>query len=174
MLPDPFGISTIQIYSEYWTIVEQNTLLIPLKGAVLGNRLLWSGVGVIAFIITWFGFSFNVVRDSIFKKRTNNIVVSRKVINIDIPKTTLQFGFIDDIKQLFKLSLFYCKSLFKEIPFIAITLVGLLLLIINAQNIDSMMGVHVYPTIYRILRTISISIRWFRRVMWLKRINGMM
>ncbi len=161
MLTDPFGISTLQIYSEYWTIVEQNTLLIPLKGAVLGNRILWTAVGILAFVITYFGFSFNVVRNSIFKKKIKKIEVSKDTKNIDIPKINLQFGIFDDIKQLLKLSFFYCKSLFKEIPFIAITLFGLLLLVLNSQNIDSMMGVHAYPTTYRILQTISNSFELF-------------
>ena len=161
MLADPFGINTIQIFSEYWTIAEQNTLLVPLQGAVLGNRLLWIGVGIIAFIITYFGFSFNVVRKSIFKKKHNNNNINNSNIKIDIPKINIQFGILTDIKQLFKLGFFYCKSLFKEIPFLAITFFGLMLLVINSQNLDNMMGVHAYPTTYRILSVISNSFEIF-------------
>jgi len=73
MLADPFGINTVQLYTEYWTISEQNSLLIPLKGVVLGNRLLWTGVGIIMMVITYFGFKFTSERISLFKKRLQNL-----------------------------------------------------------------------------------------------------
>ena len=161
MLLDPFSINTCTIYSEYWSIAEQNTLIMPLKGAVLGNRLLWAGLGIIALLITYFGFSFNVIRNSLFKKKTKNNTYNKKIITVNIPKINLKFGFCTDVRQIIRMSVFYCKSLFKEIPFIAITIFGLLLFVLNAGNISSMMQVHVYPTTYRIINVISQSFKIF-------------
>lgn len=46
---DPFGASTISQITRYWTPEENNTRLPELAGTLLGNRLIWTSVGV-AFI----------------------------------------------------------------------------------------------------------------------------
>lgn len=45
---EPFGAGAYGLVTRYWTVAEQNTLNPPLEGILLGNRLLWSGVGVAA------------------------------------------------------------------------------------------------------------------------------
>ncbi len=161
MLLDPMGMNTVDIYTEYWTISEQNTLLIPLKGAILWNRIIWFGVGILALVITYFGFSFNVVRKSIFKKKAANNLKPAERKAFKIPKIKPKFGFLTDLKQIIRLSLFYCKSLYKEIPFIALTICGILLIIINAIGADQMMGSQVYPVTYRILNIVTGSFLLF-------------
>jgi len=55
-LLDPFGMAAVRLQTRYWTIVERNTALPQLSGALLANRLVWTGVGlgVLAFGIWWF------------------------------------------------------------------------------------------------------------------------
>ena len=40
-LLDPFGITANAKLTEYWTIAERNTRLVPFEGVLLWNRLLW-------------------------------------------------------------------------------------------------------------------------------------
>ncbi len=47
-LIDPFGIRSFSYATQYWTPSEKNSMLVPLEGFVLYNRLLWIGVGVLA------------------------------------------------------------------------------------------------------------------------------
>jgi ABC-2 type transport system permease protein len=57
-LLDPFGLSALSIATRYWTAAERNTLLPPLAGPLLANRLLWSGVALALFALAWRIFRF--------------------------------------------------------------------------------------------------------------------
>lgn len=48
-LADPFGFNTYAEATRYYTAAERNTLLPPLQGHLLGNRLIWVGVAVALF-----------------------------------------------------------------------------------------------------------------------------
>ncbi len=54
-LLDPFGISAFQTATRYWTVVERNSLLPPLGGALLANRLIWIAAGAVVLAFTWRG-----------------------------------------------------------------------------------------------------------------------
>ncbi len=57
-LTDPFGLSAISITTKYWTAAERNTLLPPLSGLVLTNRLIWLGVAAVLYAVAWKTFRF--------------------------------------------------------------------------------------------------------------------
>ncbi len=57
-LTDPFGLSAFAISTRYWTASERNTLLPPLSGLLLGNRVLWTAVAAALFALAWRVFSF--------------------------------------------------------------------------------------------------------------------
>src|SRR5690606_39782542 len=51
---EPFGNQALGYVAKYWTIEEQNTLFIPLDKVIIFNRLIWIGVGILAFAATYF------------------------------------------------------------------------------------------------------------------------
>lgn len=57
-LTDPFGLSALSITTKYWTASDRNTMLPPLTGLLLANRLLWIGVAAALFAFTWRIFRF--------------------------------------------------------------------------------------------------------------------
>ena len=57
-LSDPFGLSALNITTKYWTAAERNTMLPPLSGLMLANRLLWSGVALALFGLAYRRFRF--------------------------------------------------------------------------------------------------------------------
>jgi len=56
---DPFGLFATERVTEYWTVAERNTRLIPLSGLLLYNRLLWTGVALALLGVTYARFSFS-------------------------------------------------------------------------------------------------------------------
>jgi ABC-2 type transport system permease protein len=48
----------LSVTTRYWTAADRNTLLPPLSGLLLANRLLWVGVGVALFALAWRIFRF--------------------------------------------------------------------------------------------------------------------
>jgi len=57
-LLDPFGLSTLDLVTKYWTASERNTLLPALDGVMLQNRLLWVGGGLAMFALAYLLFRF--------------------------------------------------------------------------------------------------------------------
>ena len=149
---DPFGVRAFSFHTQYWTPAERNTLQIPLEGYILYNRLIWMGIGILVLIINHFSFSFNVVRNSIFKSRSvKEERLTIKPEEIKIPLAQQFTSLSTHIGQLVKLTIFYFKMVFKEIPFIGIVIAGMLLMFLNAINMNELYGTSSYPTTYSVL-----------------------
>jgi ABC-2 type transport system permease protein len=55
-LVDPFALNTVGIVTRYWSVAEQNSLVVPLSGVLLENRLLWAGAAVALFAVVYAAF----------------------------------------------------------------------------------------------------------------------
>ncbi|MBZ0100208.1 MAG: ABC transporter permease, partial [Taibaiella sp.] len=58
-LLEPYGEQALSYVTRYWPIEEQNVNDIPFHKAILLNRVIWIGVGVLALAVTWLTFSFS-------------------------------------------------------------------------------------------------------------------
>lgn len=58
-LADPFALQTFRIATRYWTVADKNTLLVPLDGYMLGNRLLWIAIAGALVLVTLWAFRFS-------------------------------------------------------------------------------------------------------------------
>lgn len=50
---EPFGSAAFSLVTKYWTPAERNLQNVPLTGVFLGNRLLWTGVGLAVLAATY-------------------------------------------------------------------------------------------------------------------------
>ena len=55
---EPFGLAAFANATRYWTATERNSQLVPLAGALLWNRVIWSGVGAAALAAAYALFRF--------------------------------------------------------------------------------------------------------------------
>ncbi len=151
---DPFSESSFSYITQYWTPSEKNTLLVPFKGIVLYNRLIWMGIAVATLIGTYYGFSFNVVRNSFIRRKAVSTkgVANPEAVVIPVVKPVINLN--THIQQFIRLSVFYFKTVIKEIPFLAIIIVGMLLLFLNAIQLNKLYGTNSYPTTYSIVEII--------------------
>jgi ABC-type transport system involved in multi-copper enzyme maturation permease subunit len=67
-LIDPFGLNSFSLQTRYLTPFEQNSFLVSVSGNLLLNRILWSSVGLVFFIASYFRFSFNYFFQTAQKK----------------------------------------------------------------------------------------------------------
>ena len=58
-LIDPFGGQAFSMLTKYWTVAEKNSLLAPVGGALLYNRLLWLAIGAAIFALCYKIFRFS-------------------------------------------------------------------------------------------------------------------
>ncbi|HEV8689504.1 MAG TPA: hypothetical protein VGQ91_04340, partial [Ideonella sp.] len=53
-----FGLSALAYITKYWTASDRNTMLPPLSGLLLANRVLWLGIAAVLFALAWRTFRF--------------------------------------------------------------------------------------------------------------------
>ncbi len=151
---DPFSLRTIGNATQYWTVAEQNSMTVPIEGTVLINRLLWFGIAILIAVFGSLSFSFNVVKSSWFKKKSKGQDEVSKT-NIEVPQIQLQLGLSTYLSQIWKQAIFYFKYVVKGIPFLAISLFGLVLMVTNSFFIGRVFGTYTYPTTPLILELIT-------------------
>jgi len=155
---DPFGIRTFGYVTRYWTPAQKNMMSVPLEGILLYNRLLWMGVGLLALAVTYFGFSFNVVRSGFFKKKA--IAEDRqpkiKPELVKIPSVTQHLNAWTVMQQTLRNAWFYAKMSITELPFLTIVIAGVCLLINSLINSDETFGVKSIPNTANVLDSLGI------------------
>ncbi len=134
---DPFGFGANVVMTQYWTVAEQNSQVIPLEGVVLINRLLWVGIGIGSLILTFFKFNYNMAGNA--KKRKKELKETERSTSsgFDIPKADLNYGLSASFVQIRKLSWFYFTWIAKQIPFRFIVLAGIIFVFIVAMVSNS-------------------------------------
>ncbi len=156
-LLDPFALNTFEYVTRYWTPAERNTQLVPVEGIMLYNRLIWVGFAVVLLAVTYFAFSFNVVRTGLIKRKA--VAPKKSTIRPETVLVPVAHQIINAstyVKQLFSFSWFYFKIVIREIPFIAIMISGILFLFVNSINIDQLYGTSSYPTTYNVLGLLNV------------------
>jgi ABC-2 type transport system permease protein len=148
---DPFGFSATANLTRYWTVVEKNAQIIPFEGLLLYNRILWMIFSVIAGFIFYrkFKFSKSLPQLKAKKKLVESDLIQHSKTNIPV------IHYSDSRKTRFRqwwfLVKFDFKGVIKAIPFLAITLCGIVMLIANASDIGSLYGTQTYPVTYMII-----------------------
>ncbi len=161
---DPFSFKTIAKITEFWSPLERNTLLVPIEGVFLYNRLLWIGLGIATLFIGYIRFDFRVVRDMKNRKKKVQTLETSKFINTDdlIPSPTIHFDIKTMFHQIKNHSLFYFKSVLKETSFWAIAACAIITIFINSINLDTSYDVDSYPVTYLIIsELIELSVLFF-------------
>ncbi len=157
-LLDPFGIRTFGYVTRYWTPAQKNMMTVPLEGILLYNRLIWMGVGVLALAVTYFGFSFNVVRSGLFKKKAIAEDKQPKIKPelVKIPLVTQHLNAWTVVQQTLKNAWFYAKMSIVELPFLTIVIAGVCLLINSLINSGETYGVKSIPNTANVLDSLGI------------------
>ncbi|MGB0261660.1 MAG: ABC transporter permease, partial [Henriciella sp.] len=92
-LADPFGFSTYAEATRYYTAGERNTLVPPLEGQLLANRLIWLGVAAALFAFNVVIFRFRKAGLKLFGRKGAAATSPTAVIeHIVLPRTAPSFS----------------------------------------------------------------------------------
>ena len=155
---DPFGGTAFAEVSRYWTVFERNADLVPLRGNMLINRILWFSVGVVVLALTaWrYGFTLNA---SPFQR------IRRKKKEQGEPPAVLQPGTVSRKQstpgQLWSQFRTDLSAIYKSVPFYAILGFALLNIWGGMQFTASAFGIPLFPTTSAMLRAIAGSYSLF-------------
>jgi ABC-2 type transport system permease protein len=102
-ITDPFGQNAVGFETQFWTLTEQNSKLIPLFGAILYNRILWLALALIGGLILskLFTLSQNGFQFSFRERKVPQDSEVSKVSTKE--KTNANVVFVFSIKQRLRL-----------------------------------------------------------------------
>ncbi len=154
---DPFSLNTLSTMTDLWSTPELNGQLIPFNGVLLYSKLFWIAIGMIILIIGYKRFNYNVVKSKSFKKKKQAIIETEIAPpdNEELPNFTVHQGFKSQCIQLLKHSLFYFKSILKEVSFWAIVICAMVIILINSISLGTVYGVDSFPATYFIVEELK-------------------
>jgi hypothetical protein len=150
---DPFGIAATRLVTRYWTVIEQNSLVMPFAGDFLLNRLVWVGVGIVLFLAGLYAFEFSAKPLQFFTRKAKGEKAEKAELltTLDLPPVQRESLMITRIKQFLSQVKFYTLSVIKGRPFQIISTIAMVNLGANAWSADSTFGTTVYPVTYIML-----------------------
>ena len=152
-LVDPFGHRVLLMVTEYWTVAEKNTHVVPVDGWFLVNRLLWAGLGAAVFGFTLARF-----------QRTHVLSEGRKETLAEPPPFTgpltppavqRDFRRSTFLRLLPRLTWLDFKETVKNVYFFVIVLAGVLLVVGSTRTLGGLYGTPVYPRTYMLLEVVG-------------------
>lgn len=165
---DPIGFGAANITSQYWGIAEQNSQVYSFSGVIAWNRLVWLFIGLLGLGLTLWRFSFSTPGTRARKRKKKQAqTLSAKMASqadifaIPIPKSKLTDNLLTQIQRILHLSRLYFKEIVFSIPFLVISIFGIILLIVNSSNFNALYGTETYPSTYQMLEILDVFTLFF-------------
>jgi ABC-2 type transport system permease protein len=154
-LVDPFGFNATSLITRSWTIAEKNSLLLPVDGTFLLNRLLWVAVGLLILLGAYrlFRMEASPRRRGGGKAEPAAPPASRGPV--ELPRVTPATGPRVELARGVALVRLYFRNIVRDRAFLAITLIGALITVVNAFYADLMYGTAVYPVTYVMIEVLA-------------------
>lgn len=166
-LLDPFGIIAMGRITEYWSVAEKNSRMVPLVGLFLWNRLLWLGVSAILCALWAAGFRFEIGAPGAVKKAASSetpvgedAIAGASGAGRPVVPTCALRG-TAALRLLPSLTALYLRETIRNMYFAVIVLAGVLFMILTSTNLGTAFGTHTYPTTYLVLEQTSSSFTLF-------------
>ena len=153
---DPFGSFAFERLTEYWTVAEKNSRLIPLSGLMLANRLLWLAIGAAAMVFTFVRFRMAEPLEIDRPARQEPAIEPPAVSN------PAPFGPPPHpAAQLPGLIWLTFRETVKSVHFLVISLAGVLFVVVTARMSGLIYGTETYPVTRSMIELASGSFSLF-------------
>ena len=158
---DPLGTKAITFYTKNWTISEQNDLLLPVKAATVYNRLFWLGITALSSFGIYQRFQLHQEATTISfgqllrpkKQETlkNKALTFGIITKVNLPKIKVLFSKIQQLKTVWRLSIYDFKYLLKNKAFLSLLVGGLVLVLLMMQTVQPRFDTETLPMTWKIL-----------------------
>jgi ABC-2 type transport system permease protein len=156
---DPLGAVLIDTITRYWTVVEQNTLVLPWHGVFLYNRLLWVGVGMVSLAATYIFFPMSAEaltrRRSPKSKTVDEPETERPRMSSSLPVVGKTFSAATAARQLGSLLRLRLLNTVRELPFWAIVLLMIANTLIGGHFAGHQADQNVWPVTALMLNVVE-------------------
>ncbi len=122
-LLDPYGGAAFNYMTKYWTVAERNSQSLGLTGVLLMNRLIWLGLGAVAFL----GLASRVTLGEKQGRKAKKLAVAEEAPKAQgLPNTRASWAGSPGLAQFVGAFKFEWRSLVKTPAFIVILAAALL------------------------------------------------
>jgi ABC-2 type transport system permease protein len=148
---DPYGVVATSRLTEYWSISERNTRLVPFEGLLLWNRLLWLAIGAAALAVCVWRFRFT-------QPDGRGRGAPPGDAPAEAPKSRAQVvqpGAVSGWRLLPRMAWLNFRETVKNIYFGVIALSGVLFLVTASSTAENIFGTSTWPVTYQMLELLS-------------------
>lgn len=152
---EPFGSEALDYYTKYWTVFEKNENLLPFKGIIIYNRLIWMTISLLILGLMYRYFSFTQTALTLRKSKNEDRSTKNNfggITKINLPKVGFNFSTSQNFRTAWSLSNVDFKFIVKNWVFISIVFVGLLFILISASNLGLRFDTETYPVTWQMLQ----------------------
>lgn len=126
ILVDPFGISSLSLSTQYWTVADMNNRLMPVDTIFWINRIIWLLVSLVVLLFTYRKFCFVAFLEKKGKhlkvKSENTNIID---YNIPAPKVTINTNNLFTFSQCITVSWRDFKKIVMHPAFLILTFLAL-------------------------------------------------
>ena len=123
---DPFGITALTVYTQYWTVTDMNSLQMPVNINFLINRLIWLIISIATLAYTYRKFEFTAFLE---KKKKRLVVISDSTeivdYNLEQPQITAKSNKLFSFSQCLTISWHDFKKIVFHPAFLILTALAL-------------------------------------------------
>ena len=152
-LLDPSGLTALDVVVRYWTVAQKNGEEIPFAGALLWNRALWAGLGLVVTVAGYLAFRMQTVASGRARNRgaldkgTSEVAPAM----VPIPVAPVDRSAAAYARMVPGLTRLYLGEILRSPRFLAIVLGGVLLVLGNAATMGALYGTNTHPLTYKVL-----------------------
>ncbi|MES2899795.1 MAG: M1 family aminopeptidase [Pseudomonadota bacterium] len=154
-LIDPFGTTALIRITEYWTVAERNTRMIPFEGVYLYNRLIWCGFGLAVLLLGYWRFHFTGTIDSRSASRSEGDVPLHLTHTAIDTREKPDFAGRSLGLVLLKATWINLRESVKNVYFVVIVLAAVGAIFASSLGMGSMYGTVTYPVTYKVLEMVG-------------------
>lgn len=157
-LIDPFGQQAIDVSTRYWSTSERNSLLPPLDGVLLLNRVLWTAVSIGLLALAYRLFRTDREGLKLLRRKARTAAggtASVATVAGPLPNVSIRTSGAAQFRQFLHQAWFDTKGVLSGVPLLVMLLLGVFILTINLIFGDQMFGTKLYPTTYRMTQLIQ-------------------
>ena len=163
-LLDPVGTKAIDASTKNWTVLEKNSLLLPMESVWLYNRVLWTCVAGLLFggIVRWFdlrqhktsilsGFSFQNTPSTNLPYIRRESKDMGQITKVNLPNFQQNLSFKHQLNSLWKVALTDFRYIYKSPLFWCLIVGGLAFVLLVMSSVNPRWGTETYPMTWQIL-----------------------
>ncbi|MBL8554086.1 MAG: aminopeptidase [Phenylobacterium sp.] len=149
---DPFGGAAFQLATRYYTAADANTLVPPIAGPLLWNRLVWMPVGLAALALAYATFRFG---ERAGRRRRDRPATAPAARAAPGPLPKPRFNAFTSMVQLWERTRFEVSQTFKSPAFVVLLLLGVFNALGNLLGGAELGGSALYPVTRWVIETLQ-------------------